>query len=714
MNGVPMAKTMMSYRDLSELKFATLDAAIKKWKSISKEFGDISTGEGDGADVPTLEARAKSANWSGVGATRGKEFVTEVASEFHDAARSAKSIYRMIKLSRTRMHKHQADLHKLVEDAKGVIVQSDGSITATQCYEDEAEQKAADRKVDALKREIEKILLAAARTEHNLAEALRLLVKSPHDFSGADYDSYEDARKAVGKADADKAVDLAKELSKGAENGDISPTKLAKLNDLALLQRTNPAYAERFATQMEAKGILQFWRMMPGDGIEVKADSTQGKELARLRDNLGMTLATASREKSSEMMAWKQDLINLGGKPIGRPGQDLPNGPFGFQVMGSLMGKGKFDTDFLRDYEKELRTFDKAHGKGREWSLAMNQNTDLDPARQGERSADPMTGFLKAASHNPEFATELLKDKEAADYYLTDRAYEPEDAFEGSKNRGAEALGDALFAAGSGMNPDDTDAKFVEHRPEHDAVFKGALNRLAAKGDDMMPELRDDMAKLMGNHGDDVHKSMSDPLGGGPLDERKLLEVSKQVSRDPEGYALLNESMNRAMVHDIMSAPESDPTGALRRTGHTIGFLEEARFQAVDDKKAADNREASWKSTVGFISVAAPAASFLPTHAANVVDRVAWMTSKAWQFDEEDRIANEATLSNQSASELRDRQLRAYSDLWYDEHKSFARTRTPEGQVMYPDYNEKEDARARIAYAADHGGIGANREAGEG
>ncbi|OEV14303.1 hypothetical protein AN219_28190, partial [Streptomyces nanshensis] len=81
------------------------------------------------------------------------------------------------------------------------------------------------------------------------------------------------------------------------------------------------------------------------------------------------------------------------------------------------------------------------------------------------------------------------------------------------------------------MNPDDPTATYVEHTAEHDNVLDNALERLAGQKDEMPAELRDDMAKLLGNHGPDAHMTM----GGSPqeqvLDRADLLEVSKQISR---------------------------------------------------------------------------------------------------------------------------------------------------------------------------------------
>ena len=80
---------------------------------------------------------------------------------------------------------------------------------------------------------------------------------------------------------------------------------------------------------------------------------------------------------------------------------------------------------------------------------------------------------------------------------------------EGDPLESREALGKALFAGGSGIDPDDPQGHYVEHTPEQKQVMSGALERLAGEKNDFPPELRVDMANLIGNHGEDAHKTMS-------------------------------------------------------------------------------------------------------------------------------------------------------------------------------------------------------------
>ncbi|NEE29584.1 hypothetical protein G3M53_29555, partial [Streptomyces sp. SID7982] len=69
------------------------------------------------------------------------------------------------------------------------------------------------------------------------------------------------------------------------------------------------------------------------------------------------------------------------------------------------------------------------------------------------------------------------------------------------------------------------------------------------------------------------------------LNRDQLLEVSKQISRDQNAYGMLNEGINREIVRDIHEDNPKDPKETLLRAGNTVGFLEQARYQALETDK---------------------------------------------------------------------------------------------------------------------------------
>jgi hypothetical protein len=138
------------------------------------------------------------------------------------------------------------------------------------------------------------------------------------------------------------------------------------------------------------------------------------------------------------------------------------------------------------------------------------------------------------------------------------------------------------------------------------------------------------------------------------------LEVTKQVSRDQNAYGILNDGLNREMVRDIYADHPSDPKETLLRAGHTVGFLEEARYQALKTDKHDPSWDAKWLyhgfgGAVNFIPVVGDAAQ-------RGVDALAYQ----WQLDEQARINEETARQNGEVFTARENQLQKLADLWMD------------------------------------------------
>ncbi|MGJ3560457.1 hypothetical protein ACR6C2_25835 [Streptomyces sp. INA 01156] len=281
----------------------------------------------------------------------------------------------------------------------------------------------------------------------------------------------------------------------------------------------------------------------------------------------------------------------------------------------------------------------------------------------GTTSSDPMAGFLRAVSHNPDYATELFNREDAADYLLNEREYYDEDDPYGKGDgtvQSRDALGKALLAAGTGLNPDQPHViTSYDHTDAQRQAFDGTLSRLAAKGDDFPPELRDDMAVLLGNWGADVHQTTSelDP-DEGPLDYEDLLEVSKQVSRDQHAYGTLMENVNQAIIADIHAEHKGDPKEELIRAGTTVGFLESVRYQALE----TDKEDPSWPAKWGYHAVGG-AANFIPV-VGDAVQRGVDSAAYAWQLEEQDRIDQKLSIETRGNFAIRKDYLNALGEEW--------------------------------------------------
>ncbi|MBO8193231.1 hypothetical protein ITI46_16370 [Streptomyces oryzae] len=720
-----MAKTeKMTVAQLRDLRLGKLDTAITDWKETVDRLRDLHDGSGKGGaskggatTAVHFQSAVATADWAGQNAGRTGEFVIKTARQFGELVAEAEDVLGLLKSAHKAFTDHKSDLEKIVDEvAKDNIYINDkglgvASVPPPAVAGDADIKKPTESQIRAAEKRIERVLWDAGETDRIVARELRAIAKRKYDFSGAAAGSVKGADKRQGKVDAEY---WAKRFKDGkVKVWELDDEELERFNTVLQNQRDNPGFTENFATKMGGQGTLQFWRDLADPGHGDTPEGARAKLLDHIQGNLSMSLANATRQDTPAMRSWENEVIAAGTKQFGHEGLGPLAKPYGFQIMSSLMGKGKFDQGFLDRYGDAMYEFEKSKPDAPSaWGL-VGMGTDLDPGDKAT-GADPMTGYFKALSHNPDASTAFFNDPGKADYFLKDMDHggrtwfdeeQPDSAGpdDGVKLPSREALGDALFAAGSGMNPDDPAATYVEHTQAHDDVFDGALERLAGQKDEMPAELRDDMAKLIGNHGDDAHMTM----GGSPqeqvLDRGDLLEVSKQISRDPHSYQVLNESMNAAMVHDIHSE-KADPEDSLNRAGRTVGFLEEARYQAIGDKKADDLRAAGWGHTgTGTYLVVAEGASFLPGggHIANA----AFGLSKYFTEDENARIEAGATDDNKDVSAYQQRRLVALQDEWYKTNSKWAEHETG--------FSEDHGAWDKIDAAANDGKDKAREEWGD-
>ncbi|PJE94173.1 hypothetical protein CUT44_28185 [Streptomyces carminius] len=505
---------------------------------------------------------------------------------------------------------------------------------------------------DRIKRAVDK----ASEADETIAAALRSVIAGhPYDFGSSRYSSLEDYRDQQGVKDADAAVELA------AKGPDMTDEELKRFNDLMAANKGNRAFAERFATGMGGEGTLEFYANLNDQRQSGRFSDERIKELDETQKNMSLVLAEASHSDSPAMQAWKKEIIDLGPKPLDIPTQ---GNPYGFQVMSNLMRHGTYEKDFLNDYGDALVATEKEMGlPGNHWRGPSSMHTVLNPGgAENDRGLDPMTGFMAALSRNPEAAGEFFTTthpQDNAEYVLKERNHFPDGISDDPPFAGREQTGNALFAVATGLDPHDEDAPFVPHMAEHRQVLDRSLEYLSQTGDDFPPEMRDDMAKVLANHGATVHEassSLSD--SSSPLDREQLLEVSKQVSRDQEACGVLNEGLNAAIVQNIHANDVSDPEETLVRAGQTVGFLEEARYQAL----GTDKDDPSWDAKWGYHLVGG-AANFIPVvgdAAQRGVDALAY----AWQLEEQARIDEKISGENIENFSVREKQLEAIAEEW--------------------------------------------------
>ncbi|MGC5361920.1 hypothetical protein ACPXCE_09565 [Streptomyces sp. DT24] len=652
--------------DLEALRYGTftqLGTAVTDWSAMVTKLEEL---KGDARD--NLAAKADKANWAGVNATVTREFITKTVKEFSDAATEATSIRNILQDTRDELIAQQTKLLAAIDRGlkKNLTVTSTGGggFTVTMNIHPDRAAKGhevpehSESDVTALRDEVQVILDSATESDNSAAEALRGLVdQTPYGFSDASYADRDSAAAAL-KAAADMA-ELARK-----KGDDMTPEEFDMFNRTLSTYKNDPLFQEKFATTLGPRGTLDFWADLTdvsdgGDLVRSRRD-----QLAEFQKNFSLTLAGATQSDSPAMRAWEDDMVKLGGEQIKTRGTSV----YGFQLMSNFMRVGDYDDRFLNDYGNALvATEKKMKLPSHYWQNALGGPGIPKLNFMGEEfGRDPMTGFMTALSNSPDAATDFFNTKEPQDnaqYVLGRRdTFDDTPLDHGDSNHAYEATGKALVAAATGVNPNDPDARPVEHTPEHRQVLERSLKYISESGDDFPSEMRDDMAIVLGNHADEVHhtaSSLADDKGDPKLlDRHQLLEVTKQVSRDQNAYGMLNEALNQEMVRDIYEDHPKDPKETLLRAGHTTGFLEEARYQALDTDKKDPSWDAKWLYH-GF----GGAANFIPV-AGDAVQRGIDALAYQWQLDEQARIDGENHRQNGEVFTARENQLQGLADQW--------------------------------------------------
>lgn len=395
----------MDLEALRSANFSPLDDAISDWSKMVDNLDRMEEAAGKG-----LKTAANKANWAGVNATVSKEFIGKTAEEFTDAHLQAKSIRDILRDTRDELKDYQRKLKTAIKNGQdknlqvtttgsGFTVRADSSPDGTAGGKTASEPSKGD--VNALRDEIQEILNKATESDSTASTVLQAIAdQSAVGFSGVDYSDRDEAADAIKKAD-----ELSKLAKKDPE--DLSTAEFDRLNAGFKDFADDELFSQRFATNLGAKGTLEFWAGINDPNANPELNHARHDRFDDLQKNLSLTLATATQSDAIGMTEWSSKVVDLGNQPVRGSG-----GPLGFQVMSNLMRSGDFDDRFLHSYGTKLMETEKeltGNGEGGAW-----RRTSSDPHlnRTGSDTGwDPMTGFMKGLSNNPDAATDFFNDR---------------------------------------------------------------------------------------------------------------------------------------------------------------------------------------------------------------------------------------------------------------------------------------------------------------
>ncbi|MGW1465558.1 hypothetical protein ACWCPT_14625 [Streptomyces sp. NPDC002308] len=685
----------MDFEALRQADFGRLGECVTAWQGVVEKLDTLEAQARD-----DLKAKADEADWAGVNATVSREFITRTAGEFADAHTQAKSIHDILQDTHDELVGYRQQLDQALERGrlKNLTVTSTGGGGFTVTMLIHPDRAAAGHDVpdhsqqdaDQLRDDVQVIMGRASESDTTASTVLRALVdQAEFGFSGAAYGDRDSATDAIRKAE--EAARILK------ENGDeMSPEEFQRLNGLLASYGNDPLFQEEFATQVGPKKMLEFWADLSSPDDPDELTRTELDQLGAFQQNLGAVLGGATQSDSPAMRQWENDMVRSSGDVYPTRQGSL----YGYQLMSNLLRTGDYDDQFLNKYgnalvakEEKLRLPEKFWQGNGQLMPRMNFIGDAEYGR------DPMTGLMTALANSPDAATEFFTTKEPqdnAEWVLKDRHYFDDSPLKDGGNEALEATGRAMYAAVSGATgPNAPASDFLPHTAEHDEAMKRSLGFLAAKGNDFPAEMRDDMAFAMGNHGETVHLAMSDPLGTHGLEADQLMEVTKQISRNKDAYAELTNQMHHAIVADICTERDH-PEDSLDRAGRTIGFIEEARYQATNDQKAGDLTDASWQKTWSYHLVGGAANAMLGPWG-DAAQRGVDVVTSAWLQDKQNEINADATSVHVATYEKRTEELKALADFWYQQNDGWAEDPTHEG------YSAVHGVYSQIAASANDG-----------
>ncbi|WP_250402399.1 hypothetical protein [Streptomyces cellostaticus] len=672
---------MPTYHEIMSTDLATLTGAAERWEGMAAEFAKQEQAyRRDVHRITTAPA------WNGMSAEAAHGRFGVTLKELRYAQTEAKAIASLLRDAHAQFAELTGRLTAAHEEARaaGMRISDRGRVSTDPAHAkepDESSVRSWQDRVDAAVR-------AVSDADTGVGTALAAVVVDADPLvGGRGFNG-----RALGDVEAYEAQAAQETLGRLSRGEHLSPRELAELRRTLRDNSGDEAFSRTLLDDLGAAGTITLTNEL-NDLIHVRGGPGAGT-YATIESGLADALATATRDTDSPWYGhWRAAMRHAGVEHHATHAQgERMDKAVGYQSLVTLMRQGH---GYAPRMVEDL-TDDMIAAERREpgiWRLKHEYS-----GRHGGWFAnDPVDGALDVMSRDPRTAAEYLGSDARMKYLVEDRDWNVVlHAHGGDKTGTYEAgpdgddragLGRALQAAATGIDPSDAHAHHVPHTRQNEAVLRSAIGHLSDSGDDFPPSLRQPMASILVNHGTTVHAAMSEiDISGSPLPQDQLFEVTKQVSKDKDAYGTLNGGLNQAMVSGI-HGDHTESAESLRRSGRTVGFLEEARIQATGDPKTAE-----FETKPLFDK----AISYIPVISEDVQSGFDYVTEQ-WLADEERRLDDQQADDNVKAYSKRNGQLMALAEEWEKAHRV---------QTAY--FNSKEEitqsSQAGAAHAAGMSG----------
>ncbi|MFJ7264755.1 hypothetical protein ACIQV2_31880 [Streptomyces globosus] len=660
---------MLTYHKVMTADFGHLETTAAKWDSMAGEFKKVEERYRDSVQKISMGGQT----WNGVSAGAAYTNFAGTRYEYSAAQTQAKAVAGLLRDA----HAQFTDLKKKVESARddavkaGMKVSEEGRCSFDYSKVDAATANAARHDPDLKNTE-------NAWTQH-IASAVKALDDADQGvkiaLEAACADGYGDkndttlgtgfngaAQGDVEVYEARNAESIATRLAAGEK---IPPAEMAELQRSFRDNSGKPEFSQVFISGLGAKGTIELTNRL-SDEIHVRNPANKS-DYTDLQKGLGATLASATKDPNSE--TYKKFRAEMQKEGLERRNTSFTDTRlekvYGYQSLVTLMsqGGGDYSKQFLHDVGDDIMKAEK--DKDDIWVM---KGGEYSGERTGWFANDPMDGLLGVMSHNPEASASYLKDEDRMKHLMERnwevvlKANEHGNAVHYSPELDKDdraGFSAALLAGATGIDPSSDNPKFVEHSADNKAVFKNAISEFAEAGDDLPESLREPMAIVLVNHSGTVHEVTSSvDMRSLPVEQNDMYEVIKQVSKDQEAYGNLNAGINNAMVREIHEPGQKHPEESLVRAGRTVGFLEQARTDAVGPAE-----QAAWDEKWIFDT----AIGYLPAYDSEVQAGFDYVVDK-WLADEQKHIDKSFADGSYEAFQKRTNQLMGLTDEWTRQH----------------------------------------------
>ncbi|MGP3686373.1 hypothetical protein ACTVZO_16985 [Streptomyces sp. IBSNAI002] len=627
---------MLTYENVMNAPLDKLQTAVADWKAMVGKLDELAEAARNG-----MKTKADKAEWSGVTAGVGREFVAKTAKEFDDAAKEAKGVHSLLADAHTTFKAAQEQLKKIAAEAPaaGFQVDATGRVTAVPlategernaARHDPDYQQSLRTNRDAWQARINRAVEDAADADDSLVRALQANVSDEHNFNGPKFSTLDAEQ-------VSRAAELMKKVT--GEGGTARNVEaLRELEDLLDDNRADPEFATDFYRSVGPEGTLEAYARMSLDATGL-GPAARDRQLmvANIQSDMGAMLGLATQKDVPNRLdaAWTAGLLKAGRKEMQVTG-DLTSRIYGYQALGALLHEGKYDKDFLTSVGRDMVAFDRENPKAWEHGSPYDPKTVLSQGQDGSRGFYPLTGLMDAMSHNPDAATAFFnepvrqdsngdgivtsadkvvdgrhgKARGMVDYMLDKESWA--DAFDrtadhpyGEAGPAQAALGAALETAVSGRAAGDEDAKPVPHTEGMKAVMERVVEKIGDKPELVAakPGEPDGPLKgLSGHFGQMAAEYMPDLQASAENGSRMIkangvmAEFHKAdmaafigaVGQDPDAYGAMTNSQRAfttTLVNDVVvhRTEYEDLDAAIKSVvhpgGQIAGILSEARAE---------------------------------------------------------------------------------------------------------------------------------------